>query len=52
MQWVKVREKIAALFALVLVVLLAALIAVAMGWNVPVLSDLAQQLGYSGNVVE
>jgi len=47
MKWVKVREKIAALAALVIIVIFAGFIAVLMGWNVPILSDIAASMGYS-----
>jgi len=47
MKWVKVREKIAAIAALVVVVIFAGFVAVLMGWNVPFFSDIAASMGYS-----
>lgn len=41
----KVREGIARLVAIVIVILLAAGIGVALGWDIPILSDIADALG-------
>ena len=46
MKWVKVREKIAALVAIALVVIFASVGATVAGWNIPVLSDIGQALGF------
>lgn len=48
MKWVKVREKFAALIAVVLVVVLAAVTATVFGYNIPVLSDISRALGIGG----
>ena len=44
----KVREVIAAIVALVLVVVLFAGMSVLFGWNIPVISDIARSLGLQG----
>lgn len=41
----KIRETIAKIVALILVVVLAAGIMVYLGWDIPILSDLAKSLG-------
>jgi hypothetical protein len=45
MSWVKVREKFAALVAIVLVIVLAAVALTVFGYNIPVLSDISNALG-------
>lgn len=44
-KWVKVREKIAAIVALVVVFLVICLAAAVFGWNIPIISDIAASLG-------
>lgn len=44
-KWVKIREKIAALVALVVVFLVVCLAAAVFGWNIPIISDVAARLG-------
>jgi hypothetical protein len=45
MKWVKVREKIAALVAIVLIFLLIVVGSVVFGWNIPIVRDVARMLG-------
>lgn len=45
MKWVKIREKIGVLAALVLVFILFVVISVVAGWDIPVVSDIANSLG-------
>lgn len=47
MKWVKVREKIMALFALVVIIVFGGFLAVLLGWNVPFFSDIAASMGYT-----
>ena len=49
MSMVKVREKIAAIVAIALVVVLAAITLTVMGYNIPVLSNISQALGVTGD---
>lgn len=48
MRWVKVRESIAALVAIILVILLLAVGTTIMGHNIPVLADISHALGIHG----
>lgn len=45
MKFVKLREKLAGVFALALIVCLAAVGAAVAGWDIPVLSDIAGAFG-------
>lgn len=45
MQWTKMREKFAAVFAVVIVIVAFAGLAVAMGWNIPIIRDISEALG-------
>ncbi|HNR30823.1 MAG TPA: hypothetical protein PKI11_08025 [Candidatus Hydrogenedentes bacterium] len=48
MQWTKVREKFSAVAAIIIVIVLFTGIAVVAGWDIPVIRDLANWLGMSG----
>ena len=45
MQWTKVREKMGALIAIVVVIIMFAGLAVVMGWDIPVIRDIADAIG-------
>ncbi|HNY85397.1 MAG TPA: hypothetical protein P5069_12815 [Candidatus Hydrogenedentes bacterium] len=44
--WTKVREKMAAVVALVVIVIMLAVASVVFGWNIPGISHLARALGF------
>lgn len=48
MKMVKVREKFAALVAILLVIVLLSVGSVIMGYNIPVLADISHALGVAG----
>ncbi len=48
MRMTKTREMIGAIFAIVLVILFAAIATGLFGWNIPVLRDIANALGVGG----
>lgn len=45
MQWTKVREKMLAVIAIIIVMVVFAGLAVVMGWNIPIIRDIAEALG-------
>lgn len=45
MAWTKVREKVAALVAVILVILVGAAGSAMFGWNIPVLSQIGRAMG-------
>ncbi len=46
MNMTKVREKIAAIVTVLFILILFCVMAVAFGWNIPIVSDIAAKFGY------